>query len=230
MMGDDFINNKERYCLWLNGVDPSEYRNIRPIMERIEKVRQFRLSSKKKATNKKASTPMLFDEIKDMDSDYIAIPVVSSERRSYIPVGYLDQSIIAGNKLFEMPNATYVDFGILTSSVHNAWMRTVAGRLEMRYSYSNTIVYNNFPWPNVDDGKKEKIVKTAKDILDARKLYPDSSLADLYDPLTMPVELRKAHESNDKAVLKAYGLPTNASEQQIVEHLFKMYEELTKEV
>lgn len=229
MMGDDFINNKERYCLWLNGVDPSEYRNIRPIMERIEKVRQFRLSSKKKATNKKASTPMLFDEIKDMDSDYIAIPVVSSERRSYIPVGYLDQSIIAGNKLFEMPNATYVDFGILTSSVHNAWMRTVAGRLEMRYSYSNTIVYNNFPWPNVDDGKKEKIVKTAKDILDVRKLYPDSSLADLYDPLTMPVELRKAHEANDKAVLKAYGLSTNATEQEIVQHLFKMYEELTKD-
>lgn len=229
MMGNDFINNKTRYCIWLKNVDPEQYRNIKPIMARINAVKEFRLNSKKQATRRKAETPMLFDEIKDMPSDYIAIPVVSSERRRYLPIGYLDKSIIAGNKLFEMANASLYDFGILTSSIHNDWMRTVAGRLKSDYSYSNTIVYNNFPWPNTDNKQKQKISETAQGILDARKLYPESSLADLYDPLTMPIELRKAHEKNDRAVLKAYGLKPSAVESEIVQHLFKMYEELTKD-
>ena len=162
-----------------------------------------------------------------MQFHYIAIPKVSSEKRLYIPMDYLDANVIPGDKIFVLSDANKYDFGILESSVHMSWMRMVAGRLETRYSYSNTIVYNNFPWPNVDEKQRDKVAKTAQGILDARKLYPDSSLADLYDPLTMPIELRKAHEANDKAVLQAYGLKPSATEAEIVQHLFKMYEKLT---
>ena len=228
LMGSDMIKNNYRYCIWLVDVAPNEYRNIKPIVSRIEKVRQFRLKSKKAATRKKAETPMLFDEHNAPIADYIAVPKTSSENRNYIPMDYFDKSVIPGDALRIVPNATLFDFGLLESSVHMAWMRTVAGRMKSDYSYSNTIVYNNFPWPVIDDKTKAKIAKTAQGILDARKLYPNSSLADLYDPLTMPIELRKAHEANDKAVLKAYGLKPSASETEIVQHLFKMYEQLTK--
>ena len=227
MMGKDFINRQPRYCLWLVGLDPKSVRSNTEIIKRIQHVKEFREQSKRRSTQKAAQIPSLFAERNYSDSNYIAIPKVSSEKRLYIPMDYLDANVIPGDKIFVLSDANKYDFGILESSVHMSWMRMVAGRLETRYSYSNTIVYNNFPWPNVDEKQRDKVAKTAQGILDARKLYPDSSLADLYDPLTMPIELRKAHEANDKAVLQAYGLKPSATEAEIVQHLFKMYEELT---
>ena len=226
-MGNDLINNKVRYCLWLTNATPNILR-IPEIHDRIKKVQEFRLNSKKKATRLKAQTPYLFDEIKDCKDAYIAIPVVSSQIRHYIPMAYLDPTIIAGNKLFEIEHASVYDFGVLESKVHMAWMRTIAGRLKSDFSYSNTLVLNNFPWAKPTEGQQKKIEETAQEILDARAKYPNSSLADLYDPLTMPKELVKAHQENDKAVLEAYGLSTKATESEIVAHLFKMYERLTK--
>ena len=141
-------------------------------------------------------------------------------------MGYQSDDVIPGDKLFTVPNADLFMFGVLNSSIHMSWMRTIAGRLKSDYSYSTTLVYNNFPWPDVNDNQKKQITETAQAILNARKLYPDSSLADLYDPLTMPVELRKAHEANDQVVLRAYGLKPSATEQEIVQHLFEIYEGL----
>lgn len=235
LMGADFIKRRPRYCIWLVDAQPSELRKCPMILERVKKVKEFRESSRKAATRKKAETPTLFDEIKNSLTDYIAIPVVSSENRRYIPIDFLKAENIAGNKLFMLPNASLYDFGILTSNVHMAWMRTVAGRMKSDYSYSNTIVYNNFPWPEVTNEQEEKISQTAQAILDARALYPDSSLADLYDELTMPPELRKAHQANDKAVMQAYGMTkevdgkkTWLTESETVARLFEMYEALAK--
>ncbi|MBO6178621.1 MAG: class I SAM-dependent DNA methyltransferase [Selenomonadaceae bacterium] len=228
MMGKDFIDRKPRYCLWLVGVSPAEIRKCPHILKRVEAVKNFRLKSKKAATRKKAETPMLFDEIKECKTNYIAIPVVSSESRRYIPMDYLKADVIAGNKLFMIPNGSLYHFGVLTSNVHMAWMRTVAGRLKSDYSYSNTIVYNNFPWPNATDKQKAAIEKTAAQILDARKLYPDSSLADLYDETLMPKELREAHQANDRAVMAAYGFDAKMTEAGCVAELFKLYREMVK--
>lgn len=235
LMGADFIKRKPRYCIWLVDANPTLLRKCPLILERVRKVREFRLASKKLATQKKAETPMLFDEIKESKADYIALPVVSSETRRYIPIGFLEADIIAGNKLFMLPNANLSTFGVLTSNVHMAWMRTVAGRMKSDYSYSNTIVYNNFPWISLTKEQEEKISQTAQAILDARSLYPDSSLADLYDELTMPPELRKAHQANDKAVMQAYGMTkevdgkkTWLTESETVARLFEMYEALAK--
>lgn len=228
MMGKDFIDRQPRYCLWLDGADPAELKKCKHILERVNGVRTFRQKSTKAATRAKAFTPTLFDENHECKSDYVAIPVVSSENRRYIPMDYMKKEVIAGNKLFMMPNAKKYHFGVLTSNVHMAWMRAVCGRLKSDYSYSNTIVYNNFPWPTPTPEQKEKIEQTAQEILDARALYPDSSLADLYDPLTMPLELRKAHDRNNVAVMKAYGFPTSMSEAECVAELMKMYQELTK--
>ena len=228
MMGKDFILRTPRHCLWLVDVSPSVYRNIPEILNRIAKVRDFRLASKKEATREKAAYASLFDEVKDWGSDYVAIPKVSSERREYIPIDWLKQEIVPGDKLFVLGHGSIFHFGVLTSSTHMAWMRAVAGRLEMRYSYSNTIVYNNFPWPTVSDEMKAEIEKTAQAILDARAKYPDSSLADLYDPLTMPVELRKAHAANDAAVMKAYGFASSLTEPEVVSRLFEMYAKIVK--
>ena len=228
MMGKDFIDRQPRYCLWLDGADPAELKKCKHILERVNGVRTFRQKSTKAATRAKAFTPTLFDENHECKSDYVAIPVVSSENRRYIPMDYMKKEVIAGNKLFMMPNAKKYHFGVLTSNVHMAWMRAVCGRLKSDYSYSNTIVYNNFPWPTPTPEQKEKIEQTAQEILDARALYPDSSLADLYDPLTMPLELRKAHDKNNVAVMKAYGFPTSMSEAECVAELMKMYQELTK--
>ena len=224
---NEFINKKERYCLWLKGVSPNEYRHIPEIMERLAKCAEVRKRTKTVAVQAQAETPMLFSQIRQPDSDYLAIPEVSSERRRYIPIGYMSNSIIASNKLYVVPNASFYLFGVLTSNVHMAWMRTVAGRLEMRYSYSPA-VYNNFPWPNPTKEQKTKIEQTAQAILDARALYPDSSLADLYDELTMPVELRKAHQDNDRAVMQAYGWKASSQfiESQCVAELFKLYQKL----
>ena len=229
MMGKDFIVRKPRWCFWLVGANPSELKLCPLLMKRIEAVREFRLKSSKAATVQSAATPTLFGEMRPCKGDYVAIPKVTSENRMYIPIDYLNADIIAGDKLFQMPNASLYHFGVLNSNMQMAWMRAVCGRLEMRYSYSNTIVYNNFPWPNPTDEQKAKIEKTAQAILDARALYPDSSLADLYDELTMPVELRKAHQDNDRAVMQAYGFDVKTmTESQCVAELFKLYQELTK--
>ena len=233
MMGKDFINRKPRYCLWLVGANPSTLKKCKAVMRRVERVREFRLSSKKAATRAKADTPMLFDEIHDCKTNYVAIPKVSSERRRYIPIDYLPAEVIAGDKIFLMPSVTLYHFGVLTSNVHMAWMRAVCGRLKSDYSYSNTIVYNNFPWPNPSDTQKAVIEKTAQEILDARAKYPDASLADLYDEIAMPPELRKAHQENDRAVMDAYGFvkghPARTSESQCVSELMRMYQRLVED-
>lgn len=229
MMGRDFINREYRYCLWLENANPSEIKKCPSVMERIENVREFRLKSKKAATRKKAEVPFLFDENHACKTDYIAIPVVSSQNRRYIPMELLHKDVIAGNKLFMMPEGSLYYFGILTSNVHMAWMRTVTGRLKSDYSYSNTIVYNNFPWPLSTNQQRLKIEQTAQSILDARSLYPDNSLADLYNPVLMPLELRKAHIANDKAVMAAYGFSLKMSEEDCVAELMKLYQKKLQE-
>lgn len=229
--GDDFINNKKRYCLWLVEANPSDLRHSSELLSRVEKVREFRLSSIKEATRRCAGTPTLFMEIKEPKSNYLLIPATSSEQRRYIPIGYVDRSVIPNNAVQFVPDATLYHFGVLTSNVHMAWMRVVCGRLEMRYRYSANIVYNNFPWPTPTDEQKAKIEQTAQAILDARALYPDSSLADLYDELTMPIELQKAHQANDRAVMQAYGFPVKSTftESQCVAELFKLYKNKMKQ-
>ncbi len=232
MMGKDFIMRKPRFCLWMVGVNPSEIKKCPLVMERIEAVKTYRLASTKAATRKKAETPALFDEVRECKTDYVAIPKVSSQNRKYIPMEYLSSNIIAGDKLFMLSSSSLYYFGILTSNVHMSWMRAVCGRLKSDYSYSNTIVYNNFPWPDATDAQKAKIEQTAQGILDARALYPDSSLADLYDELTMPPELRKAHQRNDQAVLAAYGIKKGdaayTSESACVAELMRRYQALTE--
>ena len=228
MMGKDFIDRKPRWCFWLVGANPAELRKCPILMKRIEAVRNFRLKSTKAATRQKADTPTLFDEIREPQSDYIGLPTVSSENRKYIPMDFLSKNIIPGNKIYFLQNASLFHFGVLISLVHMAWTRAVCGRLKSDYNYSNTIVYNNFPWCNPTDEQKAKIEKTAQAILAARALFPDASLADLYDELGMPPELRKAHRENDKAVMAAYGFKASMTESEIVGELFKMYEELAK--
>ena len=229
MMGKDFINRKPRYCLWMVNANPALIKQCSLVRKRIAQVREYRLASPKAATQKKAETPMLFDEVRECSTDYVAIPKVSSENRKYIPMDFLSQAIIPGDSLFMIPDTTVYHFGILTSNVHMAWMRAVAGRLKSDYRYSNTIVYNNFPWPTPTDAQKAKIEQTAQAILDARALYPDCSLADLYDEVTMPPELRKAHQQNDKAVMQAYGFDIRTTtESSCVAELMKMYQKLTE--
>ncbi len=234
---EEFINNKDRYCLWLDKIKPAEIRHCPLILERISKVREMRLASSKEATRKFADYPMRFMEIRQPETDYLLIPRVSSENRKYIPIGYISKDVISTDANMILPNATLYHFGVLTSNVHMAWMRAVCGRLKSDYRYSNTIVYNNFPWCSPTDEQKAKIEKTAQGILDARALYPDCSLADLYDELTMPPELRKAHQENDKAVMEAYGFRIKdeqtgkfrwLTESETVARLMHMYQELTK--
>lgn len=228
MMGRDFIHRSPRYCIWLVDAPPQKLKKCPEIMRRVQRVQTFRLESERKSTLKAAERPTLFASILECDSDYVALPKVSSENRRYIPIDYLPADVIPGDKLFVMQGSNIYHFGVLTSNVHMAWMRAVCGRLKSDYSYSNTIVYNNFPWPSPTLAQKEMIEQTAQGILDARALYPDSSLADLYDPLTMPLELRKAHDKNNIAVMKAYGFSTKMSEAECVAALMKMYQELTK--
>lgn len=224
----EFLNSKERYCLWLVGADPAELTKCPMVMKRIESVRNFRASSKAAGTRKFAATPTLFCQIAQPDSDYIIVPKTSSGKRRYLPLGFMTADIIASDLVFLIPDATIYEFGILMSNVHNAWMRQVAGRLKSDYRYSKDIVYNDFPWPSPTEVQRKAIESTAQAILDARKLYANCSLSNLYNPLTMPPELRKAHTANDIAVMKAYGFSTKMSEADCVAELMKMYQEITK--
>jgi len=225
----EFLHNKPRYCLWLEEASPKDLSSLKLVRERLTKVRDFRLSSTKVATRKFADMPTRFMEIRQPKDNYIIVPSHSSENRRYIPLGFMSPEVICGNANLMIPNASLYHFGVLESNVHMAWMRAVCGRLEMRYRYSNDIVYNNFPWPNPTEEQRQKIAETAQAILDARALYPDSSLADLYDELTMPSELRKAHQDNDRAVMRAYGFDVKTmTESTCVAELFKMYQEMTK--
>ncbi|MBQ6996767.1 MAG: class I SAM-dependent DNA methyltransferase [Oscillospiraceae bacterium] len=228
MMGREFLNNIPRYCFWLVGANPAIIKKCPLLLKRIEGVRQARLSSPAKETQKLSETPTLFAQLNQPKGSFIAFPKVSSERRKYIPIGFLSEEVIVGDKLYVVEDVGLYHFGILTSNVHNAWMRLVAGRMKSDYSYSNTIVYNSFPWPTPTDAQRAKIEKTAQAILDARALYPDCSLADLYDEVTMPPELRKAHQQNDRAVMEAYGFWGKLnSEPECVAELMKMYQALT---
>ena len=224
----EFINNKTRWCLWLKGVSPNIIRSVPHINQAVLSVKEMREKSTREATKKLADTPMLFGEIRQPDTEYIIIPRHSSENRKYIPMGFVSPDIICGDANLLMPNVSLYHFGVLTSNVHNAWMRVVCGRLKSDYRYSNTVVYNNFPWPTPTDEQKKKIEQTAQAILDARAKYPEASLADLYDELTMPPELRKAHQANDKAVMQAYGFSIKMTESECVAQLFKLYEKLTE--
>lgn len=225
----EFINNKTRWCLWLLGANPHEVKQCPTVVKRIEYVKNFRLASVAEGTRKFAETPTLFCQIAQPNTDYIAVPKTSSEKRKYIPIGFLDKNVIASDLLFLIPNAKLYHFGILTSNVHNAWMRILCGRLKSDYRYAKDIVYNNFPWPMPTKEQQEKIEKTAQMILDARNLYPDCSLADLYDEVTMPPELRKAHQQNDRAVMEAYGFWGKVkTESECVAELMKMYQKLKK--
>ena len=227
----EYINNKARYCLWLVGASPAELRKNAFIKYRVEMVREFRLNSNKEATRKSAATPTLFQEIRQPQGEYIIVPRHSSENRKYIPFGFVKPDIIVNDAVQIIPDANIYHFGILTSNIHMAWTRAVCGRIKSDYRYSKDIVYNNFPWPTPTEEQKAKIEQTAQEILDARALYPDSSLADLYDELAMPVELRRAHQHNDKAVMQAYGFDYRTmTESECVAELMKMYQELTEEI
>ena len=221
------INGTPRYCLWLKGISPAEMRKMPLVMERVSRCRETRLASPDEGARKLADTPHLFRETYNPETA-IVIPCHSSENRRYIPMSFIDSSVIVTNAVLFIPDGDLYLFGLLNSEVHMAWMRMICGRLEMRFRYSKEVVYNNFPWPHPTDAQREKIIQTAQAILDARALYPDSSLADLYDELAMPVELRKAHRANDAAVLEAYGFPKDATESDIVARLFKMYQTLTE--
>ena len=225
---DDLIKGKKRFCLWLKNISPAKYRHIAPIMARLKGVAESRLKSPTASVRRDADTPMLFTQIRQPDTNYLAVPEVSSENRRYIPISFLSPEIIGSNKLYMVSNADKYMFGVLISNVHMAWMRTVAGRLELRYSYSPA-VYNNFPWCNPTAEQKKKIEETAQAILDARALYPDCSLADLYDEVAMPPELRKAHQANDRAVMQAYGFDVKTmTESTCVAELMKMYQKLAE--
>jgi hypothetical protein len=237
LMGDEFINNIGRWCLWLVNIPPAELRAMPHVMKRVEGVRAMREASTKPATVALASTPTLFGEIRQPKSErYLAIPKVSSERRQFIPIGYLDNEVICGDKIFFVDDASLFTFGVLTSTMHNAWMRQTCGRLESRYSYSNTIVYNNYPWPGfagepLSDKHRTAIEQAAQCVLDARAQFADASLADLYDPLTMPPALLKAHQKLDTAVDAAYqpsgGKKSYASDAERVALLFELYQRIT---
>lgn len=227
MGADEFINNIPKYCIWLHGMSPEKYRSIKTVQERIKKVKAHRESSTRQATRKLAEFPAVFGEIRQPETGYLFIPRVSSERRRYIPIGFMSKKTIAGDTALVLPNAGYYEFGVLTSVMHMAWMSYVGGRLKSDYRYSASIVYNNFPWPSPTARQKEKVENEARTVLDIRSHYPDSSLADLYDPNTMPPELVKAHQKLDKAVEAAYG-KTFTNNADRAAHLFYLYQTLTE--
>ncbi len=234
--GDELINNQDRWCLWLKELAPAELRSMPLILDRIHKVKTARLNSGKKRTKEWASMPSLFSEDRQPSDDYLAIPKVSSERRLYLPISFVQKEWIASGSLLIVPNATLHDFGVLNSSMHMAWTRQVCGRLESRYQYSASVVYNNYPWPGfvgepLSDKHRSAIEQAAQCVLDARTQFPGSSLADLYDPLTMPLALLKAHQKLDTAVDAAYqssgGKKTYATDAERVAFLFDLYQRIT---
>ena len=226
----EYINGKKRWCLWLVGASPEEIRKIPVVMERVQQCKITREKSIAAGIRKFAATPTLFAQrTQPTDKDFIIVPRVSSQNRKYIPIGFIKAGTIVTDRVQIIPDATLYDFGVVISNIHMAWMRATCMRLKSDYSYSKDIVYNNFPWPKPTEEQKAKIEQTAQAILDARALYPDSSFADLYDELTMPVELRRAHQQNDKAVMQAYGFDYRSmTESECVAELMKMYQELTK--
>ena len=223
MGAEEFIHNKKRYCLWLVDCPPNELRKMPPVYERVKKVREFRLKSKKISTQKFADTPTLFTEIRQPDKDYIIVPSVSSELRDYIPIGRVDKNVICSNLNFMIPDGEIYDFGILTSRVHMAWTKTFCGRLTSRLRYSNTLIYNNFVWMQPDFDTIANIWLSAWEILQVRKKYPDASLADLYDPLAMPKDLRDAHKKNDNLVMDFYGFDRDMTDTEIACALAERY-------
>ena len=227
---DEFIKGKKRWCLWLKDASPKDIMNSKILSEKVEAVREFRLSSKAKTTKGYAKVPQLFAQITQPDTDFLIVPSVSSERRRYVPIGFATSETVASNAVQIVPNATLYHFGVLTSNVHMAWMRAVCGRLKSDYRYSKEIVYNNFPWPAPTDEQRAKIEQTAQAILDARTLYPDCSLAEMYgDKMYLFPELLKAHQQNDKAVMQAYGFWGKLNtESACVAELMKMYQKLAE--
>ena len=226
--GEEFINSIDRYCLWLVGAKPEELRAMPKIMERVQKVREARLASDKARTKQWANQPTLFSENRQPKTDYLVIPKVSSERRHYLPIGFCSKDIIASGSVLVVPNARLYEFGILSSLMHNEWMRYTAGRMKSDYQYSSTIVYNNFPWPeNIKPEQIKVIEEKAQAVLDVRSQFPASTLADLYDPLTMPTALHKAHQALDKAIDLAYRKQPFSSERERVEFLFTEYQRLS---
>ena len=226
---EEFLNGKERWCIWLNGISEQELADMPSkhpeIHQRIEKVRAIRSESKRKETKILAETPHLFGEIRHPTSgNYILVPSTTSERREYVPMDFFNTETISSNANLMIPNATLYEFSILTSAMHNDWMRTVAGRLESRYRYSGTIVYNNFPWPEADEAKKAHIAELAEDILLIRADYPDQTLAQLYDPDKMPPPLKEAHLRLDAAVDRLYRAKPFSDGMERVEFLFDLYE------
>lgn len=221
----EFLNRKKRYCLWLVDAEPGEINKCPTVKKRVEFVRDTRASSKAAGTRKFAATPTLFCQIAQPDSDYIIVPKTSSGKRRYIPMGFMDKNTIASDLVFLIPNAGLFEFGVLMSNVHNAWMRMVAGRLKSDYRYSKDIVYNTFVWCEPTPKQRARIEQTAREILEARKLYPGSTLADLYDTVLMPPELRRAHQNNDRAVMQAYGMPVReTTECSCVAELMRLYQ------
>ncbi len=227
---EEFIHRKPRYCLWLGDCSPKEVKEMPLCYERVENVRALRMESKRKSTLKLADAPTHFQTENMPDGDSIIVPRVSSERRRYVPMGFIPKGTFASDAVHLIPSATLYHFGILESNVHMAWMRAVCGRLEMRYRYSKDIVYNNFPWPTPTEEQKARIEQTAQTILDARAKYPDCSLSDLYDEVTMPADLRRAHQDNDRAVMAAYGMEVKSTtESSCVALLLQQYKDLTGE-
>ena len=226
---EEFIHQKPRYCLWLGDCSPTELHSMPHCLKRVEAVRTIRLASTSEGTRKLAELPTRFHVENMPDSNYVIIPSTSSERRRYIPMGFMNPSELSSNAVHLIPNATIYHFGILESNVHMAWIRAVCGRLKSDYRYSKDVVYNNFPWPAPTEQQMAKIEHTAQEILDARAQYPNSSLADLYDEVTMPIELRRAHQENDRAVMEAYGFDVKTTtESSCVARLFELYQKLAK--
>ena len=231
---EEFIKNKSRWCLWLREASPSDIKQSKTLYDCVNAVRQFRLSSSAKTTIGYANVPHSFAQVTQPEGvDCLLVPSVSSERRRYVPIGFIKAGVVASNAVQIVPDATLYHFGILTSNVHMAWMRVVCGRLKSDYRYSKEQVYNSFPWPTPTEAQQAKIEKTAQQILEARAKYPNCSLAELYDETTMPNELRKAHKANDNAVMEAYGFDiktiSDENEALLVAELFKLYQSLTKE-
>ena len=229
--GDDLINNKERYCLWLPGIGPSQLRAMPQVLARVEEVRKMRQASVAPSTQKKAATPTLFVQISQPDTDYLAVPEVSSERRQYIPVAFLEKEVIASNTVQMVPNATPYLFGLLTSNMHMAWMRQVCGRLKSDFRYSNSLVYNNYPFPPAPtEAQRQAVTDAAEAVLAARAAFPGESLAALYDPTTMPPALARAHATLDRAVDRCYRPQPFTTELARLEFLFGLYQQLSAPV